>query len=190
MPDDTPPTVGRLLSACGFTEIITGGGKVVSVKKPPSDHMAALVAGSPAPSPSFPPSRRIGSDFYTYTDVVAEMWIDMPRGTDAFPILNMTITDPGTREFHRLGALQGRMGNPNRVPSKKDGRKGTRRAWKRAHPPGWLYKTFIGEIAADLGISYQEITRPWDSAVLGRSWGGPGVGWIDPVREEGDDGEG
>jgi len=26
--------------------------------------------------------------------------------------------------------------NTNRVPSKRAGRKGTRRAWKRAHPPG------------------------------------------------------
>jgi len=40
-------------------------------------------------------------------------------------------------EFYRLGALQGRVGNGNRVPSKKAGRRGTRRAWKRAHPPGW-----------------------------------------------------
>ncbi len=30
--------------------------------------------------------------------------------------------------------------NMNRVPSKADGRKGTRRAWKRAHPPGWAYR--------------------------------------------------
>jgi hypothetical protein len=32
--------------------------------------------------------------------------------------------------------------NTNRVPSKAKGRKGTRRAWKRAHPPGWLFKQF------------------------------------------------
>lgn len=27
---------------------------------------------------------------------------------------------------------------PGRVPSKAAGRKGTRRAWKRKHPPGWV----------------------------------------------------
>ena len=31
---------------------------------------------------------------------------------------------------------------PNRVPSKAAGRVGTRRAWKRAHPPGWLFRLF------------------------------------------------
>lgn len=29
--------------------------------------------------------------------------------------------------------------NMNRVPSKAAGRKGTRRAYKRAHPPGWQF---------------------------------------------------
>ena len=47
-----------------------------------------------------------------------------------------------TLEFHRLGALQGAITNPNRVPSKAAGRKGTRRAWKRAHPPGWSNRLF------------------------------------------------
>lgn len=47
------------------------------------------------------------------------------------------------REFHRLGALQGKL-NTNRVPSKKAGRKGTRKAWKRAHPPGRLARFFGG----------------------------------------------
>lgn len=28
---------------------------------------------------------------------------------------------------------------PGRVPSKRAGRKGTRRAWKRRHPPHWLW---------------------------------------------------
>ncbi len=43
------------------------------------------------------------------------------------------------REYHRLTVLNGqaRTSNPNRVPSKAAGRVGTRRAWKRAHPPGW-----------------------------------------------------
>ena len=54
-----------------------------------------------------------------------------------------------TREYHRLSALQGKLSNPNRVQSKAAGRKGTRRAWKRAHPPrSWsmLLEQFFGII--------------------------------------------
>lgn len=52
--------------------------------------------------------------------------------------MEQALRDEGyTIEFHRLGAMHGKLENPNRVPSKKMGRKGTRRAWKRAHPPGW-----------------------------------------------------
>jgi hypothetical protein len=48
-----------------------------------------------------------------------------------------------TREYYRLTALNGALLTPtNRVPSKAAGRKGTRRAWKRAHPPGWFHKLF------------------------------------------------
>ncbi len=47
-----------------------------------------------------------------------------------------------SREYHRLSVLRGPIGNPNRVPSKKRGRRGTRRAWKRAHPPGAMLKYF------------------------------------------------
>jgi len=40
-------------------------------------------------------------------------------------------------EFVRVSSFSVYM-NLNRVPSKAKGRKGTRRAWKRAHPPGML----------------------------------------------------
>lgn len=43
--------------------------------------------------------------------------------------------------------------NLNRVPSKAKGRKGTRRAWKRAHPPGFgsLHRYF--DDAARMSVS-------------------------------------
>ena len=35
--------------------------------------------------------------------------------------------------------VRGPWQRPGRVPSKLAGRKGTRRAYKRAHPPGWTW---------------------------------------------------
>lgn len=35
--------------------------------------------------------------------------------------------------------VRGPWVRPGRVPSKLRGRKGTRRAWKRAHRPGWVW---------------------------------------------------
>lgn len=36
------------------------------------------------------------------------------------------------------GFLSGEARSTNRVPSKASGRRGTRRNWKRKHPPGWF----------------------------------------------------
>lgn len=41
--------------------------------------------------------------------------------------------------IYRWGVLAGPVINTNRVPSKASGRRGTRKAWKRKHPPGWFF---------------------------------------------------
>ena len=60
---------------------------------------------------------------------------------------------------------------PGRVPSKAAGRKGTRRAWKRAHPPRWVIDptrtqsyVFNGVLYVD-PASYERMKRA--SAELG-----------------------
>lgn len=66
-----------------------------------------------------------------------------------------------TVEFHRLSAINGPLINPNRVPSKAAGRRGTRRAWKRAHPPGWFERLFLQGFADQLGLTYEQLTANW-----------------------------
>jgi hypothetical protein len=53
---------------------------------------------------------------------------------------------------------------PGRVPSKRRGRKGTRRAWKRAHPPGYVW--FFREPEDVLVLNGREAwvtPRQWDA---------------------------
>lgn len=48
-------------------------------------------------------------------------------------------------EIYQWGTLAGPLLDTNRVPSKVSGRRGTRRAWKRKHPPGWLFRMMGGQ---------------------------------------------
>jgi hypothetical protein len=59
--------------------------------------------------------------------------------------------------------VRGPWARPGRVPSKCAGRKGTRRAWKRAHPPGWtwLYREPEDVLVLN-GRSAWVTPRQWD----------------------------
>jgi hypothetical protein len=60
--------------------------------------------------------------------------------------------------------VRGPWTRPGRVPSKRVGRKGTRRAWKRAHPPGyvWYYRepTDVLVLNGQMAIA---TPRQWDA---------------------------
>lgn len=60
--------------------------------------------------------------------------------------------------------VRGPWVQPGRVPSKRDGRKGTRRTWKRAHPPGyvWYYRE-PEDILVFNGRSAWVTPRQWDA---------------------------
>jgi hypothetical protein len=64
--------------------------------------------------------------------------------------------------------VRGPWVRPGRVPSKLAGRKGTRRAWKRAHPPGWVwyYREPEDVLVLD-GRTAMVTPRQWDALKRG-----------------------
>lgn len=89
----------------------------------------------------------------------SEMHKDSSRGLGR---INLEIAT--TREFYRFGVIQGKIINTNRVPSKAAGRKGTRRAWKRAHPPGRDFAGLLLAYFADaLGLPAEAISADWEN---------------------------
>lgn len=63
----------------------------------------------------------------------------MIHGMERPPLRSAPAVCPGVKLVTYLtAAVLERTWERPRLPAKADGRRGTRRAWKRAHPPHWI----------------------------------------------------
>ncbi len=89
-------------------------------------------------------------------------------GSPIYPLgsVRMVVRD-AQEQARTLRDVRGPWVRP-RCPSKRDGRKGTRRAWKRRHPPGWtlFYREPTDVLTyTTVGLRYVIVT-PWQAAQL------------------------
>jgi hypothetical protein len=79
-----------------------------------------------------------------------------------FAGLQVTVAD-AQQQMRTPRDVRGPWHRPGRVPSKAAGRKGTRRAWKRAHPPGWIWLYREPEDVIQVGRRIIVTPRQWDA---------------------------